>query len=73
MRLCTPQAPLTIDNCRAQLINFFSKNLLRHPKARSTLAEMTDETIFQRYIPEASADLAAPEEIRRHILCSGTR
>ncbi|KAG5221110.1 2-oxoglutarate dehydrogenase E1 component [Salix suchowensis] len=34
------------------LIIFFSKNLLRHPKARSDLFEMTGETSFQRYIPD---------------------
>ncbi|KAI0035818.1 2-oxoglutarate dehydrogenase complex E1 component mitochondrial precursor [Vararia minispora EC-137] len=56
---------------RKPLINFFSKSLLRHPLARSTLEEMIEETSFQRYIPEESTDLVAPEEIRRHILCTG--
>jgi 2-oxoglutarate dehydrogenase E1 component len=54
------------------LIIFFSKNLLRHPKARSDLSEMIGETHFQRYIPEPHPEnLVAPEEITRHILCSG--
>jgi 2-oxoglutarate dehydrogenase E1 component len=59
---------------RKPLILFFSKSLLRHPQARSDLAEMTGETQFQRYLPEPHPeDFAAPEEIKRHILCSGER
>lgn len=56
-----------------QLILFFSKSLLRHPKARSDLNEMTGETNFQRYLPEPHPEdaLVAPEEIKRHILCTG--
>ena len=52
---------------------FFSKNLLRHPQARSNLEEMVGETQFQRYLPEPhdSSTLAPPEEIKRHILCTG--
>ncbi|PPR07689.1 hypothetical protein CVT24_003898 [Panaeolus cyanescens] len=59
---------------RKPLILFFSKSLLRHPKARSTLEEMVGETQFQRYLPEphnADSGLVAPEEIKRHILCTG--
>ncbi|KAF8630913.1 hypothetical protein AX17_005271 [Amanita inopinata Kibby_2008] len=57
---------------RKPLILFFSKNLLRHPKARSNLDEMIGDTHFQRYIPEAHPEeLVAPEDIKRHILCTG--
>ncbi|TRM61105.1 thiamine diphosphate-binding protein [Schizophyllum amplum] len=57
---------------RKPLIVFFSKSLLRHPKARSDLSEMTGETNFQRYLPDAHPEeLVAPEEIRKHVLCSG--
>lgn len=57
---------------RKPLIVFFSKNLLRHPKARSDLSEMLGDTHFQRYIPDSHPEeLVAPEEIKRHILCSG--
>lgn len=57
---------------RKPLINFFSKSLLRHPMARSTLEEMTGETSFQRFYGESfPEELAPPEEIQRHILCSG--
>ncbi|TFK23427.1 oxoglutarate dehydrogenase, partial [Coprinopsis marcescibilis] len=57
---------------RKPLILFFSKNLLRHPRAKSDLEEMTGDSSFQRYIPEPYEDqLVAPEEIKRHILCSG--
>lgn len=56
-----------------QLICFFSKSLLRHPKARSELSEMTNDTHFLRYLPDPHPkDLVEPEKIRRHILCSGS-
>jgi len=56
----------------AQLVAFWSKALLRHPHARSSLEEMTTDTAFQRYIPDSHPDnLASPDEIRRHILCTG--
>lgn len=64
-------APLA-DPLPLQLIVFFSKSLLRHPLARSNLEEMEGDTIFQRYIPDAHPEnLVAPEQIRRHVLCSG--
>ncbi|THH06849.1 hypothetical protein EW145_g3798 [Phellinidium pouzarii] len=56
---------------RKPLVVFFSKSLLRHPRARSNLDEMIGDTHFERYIPESSENLVAPEEIRRHILCTG--
>jgi len=57
---------------RKPLILFFSKSLLRHPRARSNLSELIGDTHFKRYIPENhSGDLVAPEEIKRHILCTG--
>ncbi|PAV17318.1 2-oxoglutarate dehydrogenase complex E1 component mitochondrial precursor [Pyrrhoderma noxium] len=56
---------------RKPLVVFFSKSLLRHPKARSDLHEMVGDTHFERYIPESSTELVEPEQIRRHILCTG--
>jgi 2-oxoglutarate dehydrogenase E1 component len=57
---------------RKPLICFFSKSVLRHPLARSTLDEMTAGTTFQRYIPEAHPETLAPaDKIRVHLLCSG--
>ena len=57
----------------AQLIAFWSKALLRHPHARSSLEEMTTDTAFLRYIPDSHPDnLVSPNEIRRHILCTGS-
>ncbi|KAH0586487.1 hypothetical protein H2248_007719 [Termitomyces sp. 'cryptogamus'] len=57
---------------RKPLVVFFSKSLLRHPRARSELSEMVGDTHFQRYIPEPLQEsLNAPEEIKRHILCTG--
>jgi len=32
---------------------------------------MAGNTYFQRYLPETSEELVRPEDIRRHILCSG--
>ena len=59
-------------NMTAQLIVFWSKALLRDPHARSSLEEMTTDTAFQRYIPDTHSDtLVPPDEIRRHILCTG--
>ena len=46
--------------------------MLRHPQARSSLEEMTTGAAFQRYIPDPHPDnLVPPNEIRRHILCTG--
>ncbi|KAJ8583721.1 2-oxoglutarate dehydrogenase, E1 component [Rhizopogon salebrosus TDB-379] len=57
---------------RKPLILFFSKSLLRHPNARSELWEMVGDTHFQRYIPDSHPEhLVSPEEVRRHILCTG--
>lgn len=57
---------------RKPLIVFFSKSLLRLPAVRSDLSEMTGETYFQRYIPDPHPEgLAAPEEIKRHVFCTG--
>lgn len=61
---------------RKPLIFFFSKSLLRHPEARSTLEDFLPGTGFKRIIPEPHVSegqdaLAPPEEIKRHILCTG--
>ncbi|GAA5976371.1 hypothetical protein JCM11641_005992 [Rhodosporidiobolus odoratus] len=57
---------------RKPLVVFFSKNLLRHPQARSSLEEFGPDTHFQRYIAEPEPEgFAAPDEVIRHILCSG--
>jgi len=57
---------------RKPLVIFSSKSLLRHPQARSDLSEVAGETQFQRHLPDPHPEgLAPPEEIRRHILCSG--
>ncbi|TIB73487.1 hypothetical protein E3Q18_03186 [Wallemia mellicola] len=57
---------------RKPLILFFAKSLLRHPMARSDLSELIGDTSFQRYLPDPHPEhLVAPEQVRRHILCSG--
>ncbi|EKD03512.1 oxoglutarate dehydrogenase (succinyl-transferring) [Trichosporon asahii var. asahii CBS 8904] len=57
---------------RKPLVVFFSKNLLRHPLAKSDLSEFTGDSVFQRYLPEhAPESLVEPEKVRRVVLCSG--
>ncbi|EMC98322.1 hypothetical protein BAUCODRAFT_32342 [Baudoinia panamericana UAMH 10762] len=65
---------------RKPLISFFSKNLLRHPLARSNIDEFTGESHFQWIIPDPAHDgslagydfrINPHEEIKRVILCTG--
>ena len=61
---------------RKPLIMFFSKSLLRHPEARSSLEDMVPGTGFQRVIPdphhtEGKDALVPAEEIKRHIITTG--
>lgn len=57
--------------CRS-LILFFSKSLLRHPLARSSIDDLAEGTRFAPYIPEPHPeDLVAPDQIKRHVLCTG--
>ncbi|KAF2860626.1 mitochondrial 2-oxoglutarate dehydrogenase [Piedraia hortae CBS 480.64] len=62
---------------RKPLINFFSKSLLRHPFARSSLEEFTGDSHFQWIIPDPAHEgfdgfqIKPKEEIKRVILCSG--
>ncbi len=54
---------------RKPLVVLTSKNLLRHPLARSALAEMAEGTAFAKVIPSAPA--GKEEKVRRVIFCSG--
>lgn len=61
---------------RKPLVIFFSKSLLRHPEARSSLEEMVPGTGFRRFIPEPHATegqdaLVEPDQIKRHIMVTG--
>ncbi|CAG8487584.1 5643_t:CDS:2 [Funneliformis caledonium] len=57
---------------RKPLIVFTSKSLLRHPMARSSLVDMTGDSVFKRVIPDPHPEtLESPEKITRHVLCSG--
>jgi 2-oxoglutarate dehydrogenase E1 component len=58
---------------RKPLVIFFSKSLLRHPLARSSIEEFTDDSHFQWIIPDPAHGTAIdePEKIERVILCSG--
>lgn len=55
------------------LIIFFSKSLLRHPLARSSIEEFTGDSQFQWIIKdiEHGNSINDPENIERVILCSG--
>jgi 2-oxoglutarate dehydrogenase E1 component len=55
---------------RKPLIIMTPKSLLRHKLAVSTLAEMEAGTHFRFVYPEADA-IAAPEKVRRVVLCTG--
>lgn len=61
---------------RKPLIVFFSKSLLRHPEARSTLEDFTTGSEFKRTIPEphhteGKDALVEADEIKRHIFVTG--
>jgi len=59
---------------RKPLILFFSKSLLRHPIARSSIEEFTGDSHFEWIIPDPaheSGEIGSHEEIQRVILCTG--
>ncbi|TKA63216.1 2-oxoglutarate dehydrogenase, mitochondrial [Cryomyces minteri] len=58
---------------RKPLILFFSKNLLRHPLARSNIEDFTGDSHFQWIIPdpEHGKTIADAADIERVILCTG--
>lgn len=58
---------------RKPLILFFSKQLLRHPLARSELSEFTGESHFEWIINdrELGKTIHNAEDIKRVVLCSG--
>ncbi|KAF2400708.1 2-oxoglutarate dehydrogenase-like protein E1 component [Trichodelitschia bisporula] len=59
---------------RKPLILFFSKSLLRHPIARSSLDEFTGDSHFRWIVTDPahdSGEIAPKDEIKRVILCTG--
>ncbi|KAJ4295289.1 2-oxoglutarate dehydrogenase E1 component [Kalmusia sp. IMI 367209] len=59
---------------RKPLILFFSKSLLRHPLARSSIDEFTDESHFEWIIRDPAhetGEIGSNDEINRVILCTG--
>jgi 2-oxoglutarate dehydrogenase E1 component len=58
---------------RKPLCVFFSKSLLRHPLARSSLSEFTGESHFQWIIEdvEVGKSIAEKQDIKRVVICSG--
>jgi len=59
---------------RKPLILLFSKSLLRHPQARSSLDEFVGDAQFQWIIPDPaheSGDIETNDKIERVIICSG--
>lgn len=56
------------------LVLFFSKSLLRHPLARSSIEDFTGDSGFRWIIKDPAHEegtIAPPEEIDRVILCTG--
>lgn len=56
---------------RKPLVLFTSKSLLRHPMARSTLAEMAEGTRFTKVYPAVIPSGQKDSEVKRLIFCSG--
>lgn len=59
---------------RKPLVLFFSKNLLRHPMARSSIEEFTGDSHFQWIVPDeahATGAIESHDKIKRVIMCSG--
>lgn len=56
---------------RKPLILMTPKSLLRHPDAKSSFDEMTEDTEFVRVIPENGPALKNVSGVRRLIFCSG--
>jgi 2-oxoglutarate dehydrogenase E1 component len=61
---------------RKPLIFFFSKSLLRHPLAKSKLADFSGDSYFHRVLADTAHEeeefrIKPREGIKRLILCSG--
>jgi len=56
---------------RKPLVIMTPKSLLRHPEAKSSFDEMTEETEFKRLIPDESVASSDPSSVRKVIFCSG--
>ncbi|XP_014260550.1 2-oxoglutarate dehydrogenase, mitochondrial isoform X1 [Cimex lectularius] len=56
---------------RKPLILMTPKSLLRHPEAKSSFDEMTEDTQFLRVIPEKGPAAQNPSGVKKLIFCSG--
>ncbi len=56
---------------RKPLIVMTPKSLLRHKLCVSELSEMADKSTFTYVYPEVDMELAAPQNIKRVVLCTG--
>jgi 2-oxoglutarate dehydrogenase E1 component len=56
---------------RKPLVVMSPKSLLRHKLVKSDVEEFLPGSRFQRMIPDSSPDLAAPEDVRKIVYCSG--
>jgi len=54
-----------------QLIIMTPKSLLRLPEARSTIDEMTENTEFQRVIPDSGPAAQNASDVTKLFFCSG--
>uniref|UniRef100_A0A0A9XM16 2-oxoglutarate dehydrogenase complex component E1 n=1 Tax=Lygus hesperus TaxID=30085 RepID=A0A0A9XM16_LYGHE len=56
---------------RKPLILMTPKSLLRHPEARSSFDEMTENTEFKRVIPDEGPASQNPGSVKKLLFCSG--
>jgi 2-oxoglutarate dehydrogenase E1 component len=56
---------------RKPLVVMSPKSLLRHRLVKSDIDDFVPGTRFQRLLPDTTADLVAPESVRKLVLCSG--
>lgn len=56
---------------RKPLVLMTPKSLLRHPEAKSSFDEMTEDTEFKRIIPDEGPGSRNPLDVKRVIFCSG--
>ncbi|XP_066991087.1 2-oxoglutarate dehydrogenase complex component E1 isoform X4 [Anabrus simplex] len=56
---------------RKPLILMTPKSLLRHPEARSSFDEMTENTEFMRVIPDSGPASENPSTVKKLVFCSG--
>ncbi|HEY5961874.1 MAG TPA: 2-oxoglutarate dehydrogenase E1 component, partial [Polyangiaceae bacterium] len=79
IQICQPSTPAQLFHLlrrqalrkwRKPLIVFTPKSLLRHPKATSSIGELTSGS-FRRILPDPLFESASTEQVRKVLLCTG--